>query len=171
MLISDLKICWWSFWYHLQIYSVQPPYHVVLTPIHFPFQLHPKTQVYLNILSISRLYILFNYRGRRNPMVVWFTITYAISTYQHWSCDNVCQWLTTGRWFSPGTPASATNKTDSHDITEILLKVAWNTINHKPSIVFTLHLESSVKWEFKHYNIMEQLSQCLLLKINGEERF
>jgi hypothetical protein len=33
------------------------------------------------------------------------------------------------RWFSPGTPVSATNKTDCHDITEILLKVALNTIN------------------------------------------
>jgi len=32
------------------------------------------------------------------------------------------------RWFSPGTPVSSTNKTDCHDITEILLKVALNTI-------------------------------------------
>jgi hypothetical protein len=28
----------------------------------------------------------------------------------------------------PGTPVSSTNKTDCHDITEILLKVALNTI-------------------------------------------
>jgi hypothetical protein len=28
-----------------------------------------------------------------------------------------------------GTPVSSTNKNDSHDITEILLKVALNTIN------------------------------------------
>jgi hypothetical protein len=34
----------------------------------------------------------------------------------------------TGRWFSPGPPVSYTNKTDHHDITEILLKVALNTI-------------------------------------------
>jgi DNA polymerase III psi subunit len=27
-------------------------------------------------------------------------------------------------WFSRGTPVSSTNKTDCHDITEILLKVA-----------------------------------------------
>jgi hypothetical protein len=33
-----------------------------------------------------------------------------------------------GRWFSPGPPVSSTNKTDRHDITEILLKVALNTI-------------------------------------------
>jgi hypothetical protein len=43
-------------------------------------------------------------------------------------CDKVCSWLATGRWFSPGTPVSSTNKTDSHDITEILLKNAVNTI-------------------------------------------
>jgi hypothetical protein len=34
----------------------------------------------------------------------------------------------TGRWFSPGTPVSSTNKTDHHNKTEILLKVALNTI-------------------------------------------
>jgi hypothetical protein len=28
-----------------------------------------------------------------------------------------------------GTPVSSTNKTDNHDITDILLKVALNTIN------------------------------------------
>jgi len=31
-------------------------------------------------------------------------------------------------WFSPGSPVSSTNKTDRHDITEILLKMALNTI-------------------------------------------
>jgi len=35
----------------------------------------------------------------------------------------------TGRWFSPGTLVSSTNKTDCHDMIEILLKVALNTIN------------------------------------------
>jgi hypothetical protein len=32
------------------------------------------------------------------------------------------------QWFSPDPPVSSTNKTDCHDITEILLKVALNTI-------------------------------------------
>ena len=36
--------------------------------------------------------------------------------------------LTHGGWFSPGTPASSTIKTGHHDIAEILLKVALNTI-------------------------------------------
>jgi hypothetical protein len=34
--------------------------------------------------------------------------------------------LATGRWFSSGPPVSSTNKTDGHDITEKLLKVALN---------------------------------------------
>ena len=47
-------------------------------------------------------------------------------------CCKVCQWLPTGRWFSPCTSVSSTNKTDRHDITEILLKVALNTITLTP---------------------------------------
>jgi hypothetical protein len=43
--------------------------------------------------------------------------------------DKVYQLLAHGRWFSPGTLASSTTKTGRHDIAEILLKVALNTIN------------------------------------------
>ena len=83
-------------------------------------------------------------RRGRDRMVVGFTSTCAISAYHHQSwqfeprswqdvldtvCDQVCQWRATGRWFSPDTPVSSTNKTDLHDIAEILLKVALNTIN------------------------------------------
>jgi hypothetical protein len=39
----------------------------------------------------------------------------------------------TGQWFSLGPPVSSTNKTDRHDITEILLKVALNTIKQTNS--------------------------------------
>ena len=42
-------------------------------------------------------------------------------------CDDVCQCLAADRWFSPGTPVFSTNKTDHHDIAEIVLKVALNT--------------------------------------------
>ena len=35
--------------------------------------------------------------------------------------------LATGQWFSPGTAVSSANKTDCHNITEILLKMALNT--------------------------------------------
>jgi hypothetical protein len=40
-------------------------------------------------------------------------------------CDKVCQRSAAGRWFLPGTPVSFINKTDRHDIVEILLKVAF----------------------------------------------
>jgi hypothetical protein len=43
-------------------------------------------------------------------------------------CDKVCQGFAAGRWFSPGSPVSSTNITDRHNTTEILLKVAINTI-------------------------------------------
>ena len=39
-------------------------------------------------------------------------------------CDKVCQWLAAVLCFSLGTRVSSTNKTDHHDVTEILLKVA-----------------------------------------------
>jgi hypothetical protein len=43
-------------------------------------------------------------------------------------CYKVCQCLTAGQWFSPGTRVSSTSKTDCQDIAEILLKVVLNTI-------------------------------------------
>jgi hypothetical protein len=46
----------------------------------------------------------------------------------------------TGWWFSPDTPVSSTNKTDRHDITEILLKVALNTITLTLAIIIPLKM-------------------------------
>ena len=85
----------------------------------------------------------------RDHMVVGFTTMCAISAYQHWRCefesrswqgvldttlcDQVCQWL--GLWFSPATLVSSTNKTDPHDITDILLKMVLNTITLPPECV------------------------------------
>jgi hypothetical protein len=58
-------------------------------------------------------------------MVVGFTTTYAISV-------PITTSVAAGQWFSPVTPVSSTNKTDRHNITELLLKVALNTITHNP---------------------------------------
>jgi hypothetical protein len=49
-------------------------------------------------------------------------------------CDKVCQWLAASLWFSLDTPVSFINKTDCHDITAIVLKVALNTINIDPLV-------------------------------------
>jgi hypothetical protein len=56
-------------------------------------------------------------------------------------CDKVYQWLAICRWFSAGTPVSSTNKTGSHDITEILLKVASNTITLLGSLKYCRELK------------------------------
>jgi len=54
----------------------------------------------------------------------------------------------TSRWFSAGTPVSSTNKTDRHDITEILLKVELNTII---KILINLELNLTI---IKYTNIL-----------------
>ena len=63
--------------------------------------------------------------------------------------DKVYQLLVHGRWFSPGTPASSTTKTDRHDIAEILLKVVLNTINQIKSMVKYFQVS---KFENARYN-------------------
>ena len=57
----------------------------------------------------------------------------------------VYQLLAHGWWFSPGTPASSTTKTGRHDIAEILLKVALNTINQIKSIITTFDFVVYIK--------------------------
>jgi hypothetical protein len=57
---------------------------------------------------------------------VWVQIPLRCGVLDTSLCDQVCQWLVTGQWFSPRTSVHSTNKTDHHDITEILLKVALN---------------------------------------------
>ena len=51
-----------------------------------------------------------------------------VYSIQHYVIKFVSDLRQAGR-FPPGTPASSTNKTDYHDITETLLKVALSTIN------------------------------------------
>jgi hypothetical protein len=60
-----------------------------------------------------------------SPLMVWVWILIRVRCSTLY--DKVCQWLATGRWFTPGPPDSSTNKTDHHDITETLLKVVLNT--------------------------------------------
>jgi hypothetical protein len=55
--------------------------------------------------------------------------------------DKDYQLLAHGRWFFPDTPASSTTKTGRYDITEILLKVALNTIQaFKRPLIFLIFL-------------------------------
>jgi hypothetical protein len=61
-----------------------------------------------------------------SPLMLWVRISIRARCTTLY--DKVCPWLATGRCFFPGSPVSSTNNTDRHDIAEILLKVALNTI-------------------------------------------
>ena len=98
-----------------------------------------------HIFCLFTIIKLTTWKGRSWPWLygsLIYNYLYAISAYHHWCCAfesrsgrgvqhymiKVCQWHATGQWFSPGPPVSSTNKTDCHDITEILFKVTLNTI-------------------------------------------
>ena len=70
----------------------------------------------------------------------------------------VYQLLAHGRWFSPGSPASSTTKTGRHDIAEILLKVALNTINQSIFQCFNIEL-------YVLYDIIQQFNPQLKVKV------
>ena len=63
----------------------------------------------------------------------------------------------TSRWFSPSTPVSSTNKTDDHNIAEILLKVVLNTIT------LTSNPVSFACWVIclRHYRTLSYISSLL----------
>ena len=81
----------------------------------------------------------YNYQCNQcpSPLMLWVRIS--IRARCTTLCDKDCQWLATGQWFSPGPPVSSTNKTDRHNITEILLKVALNTIKQTLKFHVFLH--------------------------------
>ena len=91
-----------------------------------------------------------------SPLLLWVWTPLKRGVLVTTLYDKVCQWLATGQWFSPGTPVSS-NKTDRHDITEILLKVALNTITLTLYLI-TISLclwSNSLCYQFsnnQHYN-------------------
>ena len=85
------------------------------------------------------------------PLTLWVRIPLRRDVLDTTLCDQVCQWLATGRWFSPGTPVSSTNNTDRNDITEIVLKVAFNTIPHHVTFIHLnkIYIEIMKKFNLK----------------------
>jgi hypothetical protein len=84
----------------------------------------------------------------------------------------LCQWLATGRWFSSGTPVFSTNKI-SHDIAEILLKVALNTITSPSNyyivnfwvVLSHIYLEVYVWISIYIYNCLQKQSKYAIKTI------
>ena len=107
---------------------------------HFCFKLSKITSfiTYLPGPSWSWLYASWIYKYLCNqclsPLMLWVRIPLRWGVLDITFCDKVCQLLAVARWLFSGTPVSSTNKTDHHDITEILLKVTLNFIT------LTLHI-------------------------------
>jgi hypothetical protein len=74
-------------------------------------------------------------------------------------CDKVCHLHATGRWLSPGTQVSSSNKTDGYDITETLLTVVLNTITPNPRILDIMKLEQI------HLMVVKNRKLCLRKKL------
>ena len=70
------------------------------------------------------------------PLMLWVRIPIRLRCTT--LCDKVCHWLATGWWFSAGPQVSFTNKTDCHNITEILLKVALHTHQINVEFIFVI---------------------------------
>ena len=101
----------------LSISGTRGKHSLSITPMrHIPLTDHTRTSLTTEVAG-------------SNPA---HSVVYSI---QH--CDKVFLWLAVGWWFSLGTPVSSTNKTDVYNITEILLKVALNTINLSLFHLFT----------------------------------
>ena len=65
-------------------------------------------------------------------------------------------WLVAGLWVSLGTPVSSTNKTDNHDIIEILLIVALNIMTHKLTPIISHNV----------FDVMFHIDRCRLHEIS-----
>jgi hypothetical protein len=98
-----------------------------------------------------------------SPLTLWVRTPLRRGVLDTTLCDKVRQLLGTGQWFSLYTPVSSTNKSDHHDITEILLKVALNTINHNNLSsfyeLFNLKIVSAIwilyhTYLISHYNFI-----------------
>ena len=136
MHISDL-ILNWVFFYHVCVVvpSLYSKYSIVAVPIPL----------------VVSIYYIWIYNNLCNQCLLLLMLWVRISIKARCTtlCDTVCQWIATGLWFSPGLPVSSKSKTDHHDITEILLKMALNTIkqaNRNSAIIE----KRTVLWQTEH---------------------
>ena len=116
---------------------------------------------------------IYNYLCNQclSPLTLWLRNLLRWGVLNAKLCDKVCQWLATGWWFSPGTPVSSTNKTDCHDITEILLKVPFN--NTTLTLYFVVGLALTVFITEMNYIFLLFLiwvgNSIIFLKVKCEE--
>ena len=98
-----------------------------------------------NSLQVDKLFHLKTLTGLQAHRSLLLRCEFETQSGDTTLWDKVCQWLATGRFFSSGTLVSSTNKNDRHDITEILLKMALNTINHTPMFANLIKMNNLIK--------------------------
>jgi len=79
-------------------------------------------------------------------------LLYLLSKWAHiYTCFTLwIQWLAAGCWVSPDAPVFSTNKTDRHVITEILLKVALNTIKPNQTGIVCVTDQTTIQDVYHH---------------------
>jgi hypothetical protein len=116
-------------------------------------------------------------RRGRDCLVVGFTATYAISAYHHWCCQlesrsgrgvqhHAIKFVSDLRkvgGFLGFLRFPPSIKTDRHDITEMLLKVALNTI--KQTAINTTATKRSRYWSYHCWK--RSLHNCMNSNIHG----
>ena len=103
-----------------------------------------------------------------SPLMLWVQLPLRVRCTT--LCDKICQGLAAGRWFSLGPPVSSTNKTDHHDITEILLKVVLNTIKptNQPYVSMTATLKVFSLFFFNiKIQLIDQIHINLFFVVSG----
>jgi hypothetical protein len=123
--------CWWQFSECERVFFLiedkiwENSNCKVNTQILYSFYLYLGDRQYL-----IKLFKMFNTKKKTimysfNPSIkIWIKIIYTWILIVN-SNVTACQWLAADWWFSLGTPVTSTNKTGLHDITEILLKMAF----------------------------------------------
>jgi hypothetical protein len=137
---KGIKIVW-SFVYTanipLHISTIVMFVHVMLLKCRLPFTKLERNYVYsfcIRWATIRRRsdcgIWIYNYLCNQwiSPLKLWVRISLMARCLDTTLCDKVCQWLARDRLFSPGISVSSTNKSYSHDTTQILLKVLLYTI-------------------------------------------
>ena len=111
--------------------------------IHLPSFSLSSFPLSLPLFSRSSLHFVLS----RAPLSTWYNIMW--QSYQ---------WHVTIRWFSPCTLVSSINKTGRHDIAEILLKVALNTINQYFPFSCISSTPFLTRMNIVHVHVLFQLS-------------
>ena len=97
-----------------------------------------------------------------SPLTLWVLTPLRCGVFDTILCDKVSQWLATGRWLSPATPVSSTNKTDFHDMTEIS-----GVKHHKPNrytCTYTIYI-------YKKITSSPRTILCLYRKLLNNKEF